>query len=101
SNLGYTDICGCPNVERERTDWGAHRVPPGSASLHRKANCPRHELREPGRHRHRERAIAERTAPENRAGRETKRASGTARRRPSRRNRADEPSETLSAPASG
>src|SRR6185437_11421761 len=43
---GYTDVCGCPNVERERTDWGAHRVPPGSASLHRKANCPRQELRQ-------------------------------------------------------
>ena len=40
--------------------------PPRGPSIHRQADRAGHELRQPGRHRHRERAAAERAAPAHR-----------------------------------
>ena len=57
-----TDASGCADAEGERTGRCVHRVPPRSSSVHRQADRPGHELRRPSRHRHRERAAAERTA---------------------------------------
>ena len=59
---GDTDRSGRSHAEGERTSRRTHLCPPGSSSLHRKADRAGHQLCRPGRHRHRERAAAERTA---------------------------------------
>ena len=61
-----TDASGCADAERGRTDRRVHHVPPGSSSVHRQADRAGQELRRPSRHRHRERAVAQRTAPAHR-----------------------------------
>ena len=63
SNLGAYGRSGCPNAKGERTDRRVHLVPPRSSSLHRQADRAGQELRRPSRHRHREHAAAQRTAP--------------------------------------
>ena len=50
-------------LKESRTGRCVHLVPPGSSSLHRQADRTGYELRRPSRHRHRERAAAQRTAP--------------------------------------
>ena len=62
SNLGRTDILGSSDAEGERSDRCVHRLSPGSPSLHRQADRTRQKLRRSSRHRHRERAVAQRTA---------------------------------------
>ena len=63
SNLAASGRFCCADAEGERTDRCVQPVPPRSSSLHRQADRTGHELRRPGRHRHRERAAAQRTAP--------------------------------------
>ncbi len=51
------------NAQRECIDWRHRHLPSGGPSLHRQANRVRAEFRRPGRHRHREHAVAQRIAP--------------------------------------
>ena len=66
---GLTRTCGRSHVadradaQRAGTCGFIRHLPPGSSSLHRQADRACQELRRPGRHRHRERAAAQRTAP--------------------------------------
>ena len=53
---------GCPDAEGERTDRRVRILPPRSSPLHRQADRAGQELRRSSRHRHRERAAAQRTA---------------------------------------
>ena len=52
-----------------RAGRGDRHLPPGGAPVHRQADRAGHELRQPGRHRHRERPAAQRIArPHDRTG---------------------------------
>ena len=56
----------CPMLKDERADRRHRHLPPGGASVHRQADRAGAELRRAGRHRHREHAAAQRTAPAHR-----------------------------------
>ena len=45
-------------LEQRTTDWRHRHLSPGSAALHRQADCTVTELGRAGRHRHREHAAA-------------------------------------------
>ena len=59
---GVRTLSGRPDAEGERTDRCDSSVPPRSSSVYRQADRAGQELRRSSRHRHRERAVAQRTA---------------------------------------
>ena len=64
SNLAVFALFGRADAEGRRTRSASFTIcPPGSPPLYREADRTGQELRRPGRHRHRERAAAQRTAP--------------------------------------
>ena len=60
---GVRTASGCPNAEGERTSRCVCHTTPRSSSLYRQADRTGAKLRQPSRHRHRERAVAQRTPP--------------------------------------
>ena len=60
------DASGGADAQGQRAGRRDPHLPPGSAALHRQADRAGAELRRPGRHRHREHAAAQRTAPAHR-----------------------------------
>ena len=58
-------LARCSDAQGERADRRDLHLPPGGAAVHRQADRAGHELRRPGRHRHREHAAAQRAARES------------------------------------
>ena len=56
---GVTDHARRPDAQGGRADRRYHHLSPGGPAVHRQADRAGHELRRPGRHRHREHAAAQ------------------------------------------
>ena len=59
---GYRTVARRSDAQGGRADRRHQHLPPGGAAVHRQADRAGHELRQPGRHRHREHAPAQRAA---------------------------------------